>query len=49
MKSRLIMLTIAAACAFAGNASALTRAEYGTQKDQIKAEYKANRDVNAAP
>ena len=43
MKTRLLMLTVVISCAFAGNAIAMTRAEYKTQKDKISADYKANR------
>ena len=48
MKTKLLMLTVAISCVFAGNAMALTKAEYKTQKDQISAEYKAGRDKCAA-
>ncbi|MEO7159770.1 MAG: hypothetical protein ABIX00_04500, partial [Polaromonas sp.] len=44
MKTKLLMLTVAMSCVFAGNAMALTKAEYKTQKDQISADYKVNRD-----
>lgn len=44
MKTKLLMLTFAMSCAFAGNAMALTKEEYKTQKDQISADYKVNRD-----
>ena len=42
MKTRLLMLTVAISCTFAGNAMALTQKEYKVQKDQISADYKAN-------
>ena len=44
MKTRLLMLTVAMSCAFAGNAIALTQKEYKVQKDQISADYKINHD-----
>ena len=44
MKINLLMLTALVSCAFAGNAMAMTKAEYKTQKDQITADYKASRD-----
>jgi len=44
MKIKLLMLTVAVSCAFAGNAMALTKTEYKTQKDQISADYKVNSD-----
>ena len=44
MKIKLLALTFAVSCAFAGNAMALTKAEYKTEKDQISADYKVNRD-----
>jgi hypothetical protein len=44
MKTRLAMLTVVISCAFAGNALALTKEEYKTQKDRISAAYKASRD-----
>ena len=44
MKTKLLMLTVAMSCIFAGNAMALTKAEYQTQKNQISADYKVNRD-----
>lgn len=43
MKNKLLMLTLAMACSFAGSAMALTKAEYKTQKDQISADYKVNK------
>lgn len=43
MNIKLLMLTAAVSCAFAGNAMALTKAEYKTQQDQLSADYKANR------
>jgi hypothetical protein len=48
MKTRLLMLSVALSCAFAGSAMALTKEEYKTQKDQISADYKANRDKCSA-
>ena len=44
MKIKLLMLSALVSCAFAGNAMAMTKAEYNTQKDQVTAEYKVNRD-----
>jgi hypothetical protein len=44
MKMKLLVLTVAVICAFAGNAVAMTKAEYTTQKDQISADYKASRE-----
>ncbi|MES2945275.1 MAG: hypothetical protein V4772_20605 [Pseudomonadota bacterium] len=44
MKTRLLMLTVAMSCAFAGNAMALTKDEYKTQKTSISTSYKASRD-----
>ena len=44
MKTRLLLLSVAMSCIFAGNAVALTKAEYDTQKKQISADYKVNRD-----
>lgn len=44
MKNRLLMLSVVMSCAFAGNAMALTQAEYNAQKDRISADYKASRD-----
>ena len=41
MKHKLLMLTVALSCTFAGNAMALTKAEYKTQKDAVSSEYKA--------
>lgn len=43
MRIKLLMLTLAVACTFAGNARALTKVEYKTQKDVIASDYKANR------
>ena len=48
MKIKLLALTFAVSCALAGNAMALTKEEYKTQKDQISADYKVNRDKCAA-
>ncbi|WP_371327395.1 hypothetical protein [Polaromonas sp. A23] len=44
MKSKLIMLTFAISCAFAGNAMALTKEEYKAQKDRVEADYKGSRE-----
>jgi hypothetical protein len=44
MKIKLIMLTVAMSCAFAGNVMAMTKAEYKTQEAQISADYKASRE-----
>lgn len=43
MKHKLLMLTIALSCTFAGNAMALTKDEYKGGKDRISADYKANK------
>ncbi len=42
MKTKLLMLTVVMSCAFAGNAVAMTKEEYKTQKDRISADYKAS-------
>ena len=44
MKVNSLVLIIAMSLTFAGNAIAMTKAEYKTQKDQISADYKVNRD-----
>jgi hypothetical protein len=44
MKTKILMLSMAMSCIFAGNALALTKAEYDTQKKQASADYKVNRD-----
>ncbi len=44
MKTSLLMLATIMWSAFAGNAVAMTKPEYTTQKDRISTEYKANRD-----
>ncbi len=44
MKTRLLLLTVAMSCAFAGNAMALTKVEYKTENDRISGEYKVNKD-----
>jgi len=44
MKTKLLMLTVAMSCVFAGNAMALTKDEYKAQKTQISVDYKVNRD-----
>ena len=44
MKTKLLMLTVALSCTFAGSAMALTKDEYKAQKTQISADYKANKD-----
>ena len=43
MKTKLLMLTVAMSCMFAGSAMAMTKAEYNTHKDQISADYKVNK------
>ena len=48
MKTKLLMLSVALSCTFAGSAIAMTKAEYKTQKDQISADYKGNRDKCAS-
>lgn len=42
MKNKLLMLTVALSCTFAGSAMAMTKAEYKTGKDHISADYKLN-------
>lgn len=44
MKTQLVMLTAVMSCAFAGQATALTKEEYKTQDDRISADYKAARE-----
>jgi hypothetical protein len=44
MKIKLLMLTLAMSCTFAGSATATTRAEYNTEKDRISGEYKVAKD-----
>ncbi|WP_309679375.1 hypothetical protein [Polaromonas sp.] len=44
MNIKLLMLTAAVSCAFAGNAMAMTKDEYKAQKATVSADYKANRD-----
>ena len=44
MKIKLLMLTAFVSCAFAGNAMAMTKAEYDTHKNQITADYKASHE-----
>ena len=44
MKTKLLMLTLAMSCTFAGSAMAMTKAEYKTQKDTISGQYKAAKD-----
>jgi hypothetical protein len=44
MKNQLAMLSLAISCAFAGNALAMTRAEYKAAEDRIEADYKVSRD-----
>ena len=48
MKHKLLMLTVALSCTFAGNAMALTKVEYKTQKDRISGEYKVAKDKCAS-
>ena len=43
MKHKLLMLTIALSCTFAGNAMALTKDEYKAGKDRISADYKSSK------
>ena len=43
MKTQLMMLTLAISCAFAGNAMAMSKAEYKAQKDTVSADYKASK------
>ena len=44
MKTKLLMLTVALSCTFAGQAMAMTKDEYKTQKSQISADYKVAKD-----
>lgn len=44
MKTKILMLSVAMSCIFAGNALAMTKAEYDAQKNQVSADYKVNRD-----
>ena len=44
MKVNSLVLTIAMSLTFAGSAMAMTKAEYKSQKDQISADLKVNRD-----
>jgi hypothetical protein len=48
MKLKLIMLTLAVSCTFAGNAMALSKDEYKVQKERIEMEYKASHDKCAS-
>ena len=44
MKTKILMLGMAMSCIFAGNALAMTKAEYDMQKKQVSADYKVNRE-----
>jgi hypothetical protein len=44
MKTKLLMLTLAMSCTFAGSAMAMTKTEYKTQKDTISGQYKVAKD-----
>ena len=44
MKTKLIMLTLAMSCTFAGSAMATTKVEYKTEKDRIAGDYKVAKD-----
>jgi hypothetical protein len=44
MKTKLLMLTLAMSCTFAGSAMAMTKVEYKAQKDTISGEYKVAKD-----
>ena len=44
MKHQLLMLTVALSCTFAGNAMAMTKVEYKTEKDRISGDYKVAKD-----
>ena len=48
MKTRLLMLTMAVACTFAGNAMSMTKDEYTAQKSRVSADLKANKDKCSA-
>ncbi len=48
MNTKLLMLSLALSCTFAGSAIAMTKAEHKTQKDQISADFKVNRDKCAS-
>jgi len=44
MKTKLLMLTLAMSCTFAGSAMAMTKVEYKAQKDTISSQYKVAKD-----
>jgi hypothetical protein len=44
MKSKLLTLSFALSCAFAGNAMAMTKVEYKTEKDRISGDYQVAKD-----
>ena len=44
MKTKLLMLTLAMSCSFAGSAMAMTKAEYKAEKSTISGQYKAAKD-----
>ena len=44
MKTKLLMLTLAMSCTFAGSAMAMTKTEYKAQKDTISGQYKVAKD-----
>jgi hypothetical protein len=44
MKIKLLMLTLAMSCTFAGSAMATTKVEYKTEKDRIAGDYKVAKD-----
>lgn len=44
MKTKLLMLTLAMSCTFAGSAMAMTKSEYTAQKDTISGQYKVAKD-----
>jgi len=44
MKTKLLMLTLAMSCSFAGSTLASTRAEYQVEKDRVSSDYKVAKD-----
>ena len=48
MKTAIALMTLTVSCVCAGNALALTKDEYKTQKDRIEGDYKVSRDKCAS-
>ena len=48
MKTKLLLISAALSCAFAGSAFAMTKAEYSAQKDRISGDYKVAKDKCAS-